>query len=135
MSLSKTNNLGTISINSSVISREILMTAVKVNEKLFLATEKCKILGQPKKVGPGELAANLNIEEVDGKVNLTFYVIMNFGASIKNATETILNDLEGTFKSMFPSQGGKIIIKIVGVKSKNIAPRDIEVIREYEASR
>ena len=47
----------------------------------------------------------------------------------------VLDALEETFKSMFPSKAGKITIKIVGVKSKNIAPRDIEVVREYEATR
>ena len=60
---------------------------------------------------------------------------MNFGSSIKKVTESMLNDLEESFKLMFPSQPGKITIKIVGVKSKKIAARDIEVIREYEATR
>ena len=54
---------------------------------------------------------------------------------MKKVTESILNDLEESFKQMFPSQPGKITIKIVGVKSKKIAARDIEVIREYEATR
>ncbi len=135
MSLTKTTNLGTIAINTNVISKEILNASTKVSEKLFLATEKCKLLGSPKKVGLGELSSNIFVEENEGKFCLTFYVIMNFGASIKNTTEIVLDALEESFKTMFPGQAGVITIKIVGVKSKNIAPRDIEVIREYEAFR
>ena len=135
MSLKKTTNLGTIIINTSVISREILKASVKVNDNIFLATEKCKVLGSPKKVGSGELAANIVVNQEEDKLNLTFYIIMNFGSSIKKVTESILNDLEETFKAMFPSQAGKLTVKIVGVKSKKIAARDIEVIREYEATK
>ena len=135
MSLTKTTNLGTITINTNVISREILAATAKVNEKLFLSTEKHKILGTPKKVGSGELSSNIYVKEEDGLFSLTFYIVMNFGSSIKNTTEIVLDALETSFKAMFPRQDGVITIKIVGVKSKNIAPRDIEVTREYEASR
>ena len=37
--------------------------------------------------------------------------------------------------AMFPEYGGELIMKIVGIKSQNIAPRDIEVKREYEPAR
>ena len=135
MSLAKRTSLGYITISSSVISKEVIRAATSVNEKMFFATEKGKLLGTPKKVGSGELAANIKIEEKAGKTLLTIYIIMNFGSSIKNATETIFDNLENSLKGMFPSLGGIITINIVGVKSKNIAPRDIQVIREYEASR
>lgn len=135
MSLRRTTNLGTIIINTSIISKEVIKASTKVNENIFFATEKGKLLGSPKKVGSSELSANILVDEKEGRFNLTLYIIMNFGSSIKKVTESILDDLEESFKMMFPSQPGKITIKIVGVKSKKIAARDIEVIREYEATR
>lgn len=135
MPLTKVTNLGRIIINPSVISKEILNSATVVNEKLFFATEKGKVIGAPKKVGLGELSANVKINQLDGKILVTMYIVMNFGASIKAATDTILNNLEKSINSMFPDQNVIVTIKIVGVKSKNIAPRDIEVSREYESSR
>lgn len=135
MSLRRTTNLGTIIINTSIISKEVIKVSTKVNESIFFATEKGKLLGSPKKVGSSELSANILVDEKEGRFNLTLYIIMNFGSSIKKVTESMLNDLEESFKLMFPSQPGKITIKIVGVKSKKIAARDIEVIREYEATR
>jgi len=135
MPLTKVTNLGRIIINPSVISKEILNSATVVNEKLFFATEKGKVIGAPKKVGLGELSANVKLNQLDGKILVTMYIVMNFGASIKAATDTILNNLEKSINSMFPDQNVIVTIKIVGVKSKNIAPRDIEVSREYESSR
>lgn len=135
MSLTKVTDLGTITINPSVISKEIINAATAVNEKLFFATEKGKLLGAPKKVGLGELASNIKVGQDGEKMFVTFYVIMNFGASIKNSTDILLDSLQNSIKSMFPKQDNLITIKIVGVKSKNIAPRDIEVSREYETSR
>ena len=135
MSLRRTTNLGTIIINTSIISKEVIKVSTKVNESIFFATEKGKLLGSPKKVGSSELSANILVDEKEGRFNLTLYIIMNFGSSIKKVTESILDDLEESLKLMFPSQPGKITIKIVGVKSKKIAARDIEVIREYEATR
>ena len=35
-------------------------------------------------------------------------------------------------KKMFPDKKGQIVIKIVGVKSKKIAERNMEIVREYE---
>ncbi|MBR5128604.1 MAG: Asp23/Gls24 family envelope stress response protein [Firmicutes bacterium] len=135
MSLTKVTNLGAITINSSVISKEVINAAIPVNEKMFFSTEKGKLLGAPKKVGLGDLTSNIKIVEDGEKLDIKIYIVMNFGSSIKTATETILDNLQKSLCGMFPRQNITITIKIVGVKSKNIALRDIEVIREYEASR
>ena len=55
MSLRRTTNLGTIIINTSIISKEVIKVSTKVNESIFFATEKGKLLGSPKKVGSSEL--------------------------------------------------------------------------------
>ena len=134
MPLSRTTTLGRILINPSVISREVRAAATPVKEKVFFATDKGKLIAGPQKISSTELASNMIFKETDEKIDLTFYIIMSFGSSIKNITETIFDGIEQSFRSLFPTKGGTITIKIVGVKSKKIAPRDIEVIREYEAS-
>ena len=134
MAFSKTTALGKIIINPSVVSREVRAAATPVKEKLFFATEKGKLIAAPQKINSTDLASNMIFEETDEKIHLTFYIIMSFGSSIKNVTETVFDGIEQSFRTLFPTKGGAITIKIVGVKSKKIAPRDIEVIREYEAS-
>lgn len=135
MSLSRETKLGKITINDNVIAKAILKATAGVANKLFLSTEKGKLLGSPLRVGSSELAGNIVIREVNGRYDITFYAVINFGSSIKNVTETVMNALQEEMQTMFPNQSGILTVKIVGVKSKNIAERDIEVKREYEASR
>lgn len=132
MSLSRTTKLGKITINNSVISKEIIKAASKVDDKVFLSNDRGKLLGNPKRVGTGEFGNNILIEEKEESIHVLFYIVIKFGASIGNCTKVILDELEQSLKTLFPNQNGIITINIIGVKSKNIAPRDIEVKRKYE---
>ena len=62
-------------------------------------------------------------------------MIIQFGAGIRKTTEEILDYIEYEMRGLFPEKGGRLILKIVGIKSRRIAPRDIEVVREYEPER
>lgn len=135
MSFIRETGLGTLAINDNVIAKAILRSTAPVNSKLFLSTEKGKIIGSPLRVSGSELSSNVLIGEEEGRYYVTFYVVTRFGASIKNVTETVLDLLQKELNAMFPGQGGCLTMKIVGVKSKNVAERNIEVKREYEASR
>lgn len=80
----------------------------------------------------GELADNLVVcEEQDGSIFLEWYIIMSFGASIHRATKLMLDYAEKELKSMFPGQPGRAVVRIVGVKSRLIAVRDLEVERKW----
>ena len=87
--------------------------------------------GIDQKVSTGELAANIFIKETEDGYYLKFHVIMSFGASIKENCTAVLDSLEQQMKIMLPDKQGQIILKIVGVKSKKIAERNIEIVREY----
>lgn len=135
MSLRKVTDLGFITVNDSVIAKTLINAADKAEGKLFFANDKGKILTSHQRISIGELLGNFEIYEQDEKYVLSFYTIIKFGASIKEVTEKVLDDLELQMKEMFPEYGGELNLKIVGVISKNIAERDIEVKRNYEASR
>ena len=97
------------------------------------AVTEGKILGGiDQKVSIGELSSNIIIKETKDSYNLKFFVIMSFGASIKKNCTIILDSIESQMKKMFPDKKGQIVIKIVGVKSKKIAERNMEIVREYE---
>lgn len=133
MSLERTTEYGKIKLNDNIFAKAVLSAVSKTQGRVFCASERGKILGGiDQKVSAGELASNIIIDEDKDGYCLRFFVITSFGASIrKNCTE-ILDDLEHQLKIMFPDKAGKIILKIVGVKSKNIARRNIDVVRKYE---
>lgn len=132
--MERSNEKGTIKINDHIFGRLVSEAISLTAGKVFPASEKGKLLtgiggSMP---GAGELADNLIIrEETDGSLFLQWYVIMSFGASIHRATKLMLDYAEKELKSMFPNQPGRIIIRIVGVKSRLIAVRDLEVERKW----
>ena len=71
MTLKKTTALGDITINDSVIARAIINSAAKAGERLFLATEKGKIIGTYQRVGSGDLSGHFKFEE-DKDTRLSF---------------------------------------------------------------
>lgn len=135
MTIKKVTELGTITVNDSVIARTIINSASKAGQRLYLATEKGKIIGNSQRLGSGELSGNYIFEEKNGRYELTFYAVISFGSSIKSVTETVLDDLQQRMQTMFPEYGASITLRIVGIKSRNVAERNIEVKREYEPAR
>ena len=132
MSLQRTTQCGKIKINENVFAKWVQAAVSKTAGRVLCASEKGKILGGiDQKVSIGELSSNIIIKETKDSYNLKFFVIMSFGASIKENCTAILNSLEKQMKTMMPDKGGRIVLRIVGVKSKKIAARNIEIVREY----
>ncbi len=134
MSLERISEYGKIKLNDNIFAKVVLNAVSKTGEKVFCASPKGKILGGiDQKVSTGELASNIKISETQNEYLLEFSVVMAFGASIKQNCGKILDHIEKEMRTMFPDKGGRIILKIVGVKSKKIAVRNIQIVREYES--
>ena len=113
MALTKKTSLGTITINPSVIAREVREAATPVKEKMFFATDKGKLVAAPMKISSADLSSNMIVEEIGDRINVTVHIIMSFGSSIKTVTETIFDGIENSLRALFPQKGGNIKIKIV----------------------
>ena len=133
MSLERSTQYGKIKINDTIFAKAVLSAVAKTGGKVLCASERGKILGGiDQKVSTGELTSNIFIRETAEGYCLKFFVIMSFGASIKENCTAVLDSLEKQMKTMLPDKQGQIVLKIVGVKSKKIAERNIEIVREYE---
>ena len=132
MSLERSTQYGKIKLNDTIFAKAVLSAVAKTGGKVLCASERGKILGGiDQKVSTGELTSNIFIRETAESYYLKFFVIMSFGASIKENCTAVLDSLEQQMKIMLPDKQGQIILKIVGVKSKKIAERNIEIVREY----
>ena len=133
MSLERISEYGNIKINENIFARIILDAVAKTNGRFMPATEKGKIPGGlDNRVSGGELLPHIKISETEEEYRLDFYIVMSFGSSIRENCKIVLDYVEKEMHSMFPDKGGRILLKIVGVKSKRIAARSIEVVRKYE---
>lgn len=133
MSLERSTQYGKIKLNDTIFAKAVLSAVAKTGGKVLCASERGKILGGiDQKVSTGEISSNIFIRETAESYYLKFFVIMSFGASIKENCTVVLDSLEKQMKTMLPDKQGQIVLKIVGVKSKKIAERNIEIVREYE---
>ena len=133
MSLEREASYGAIKINDNIFARIILDAVALTDGKVLCSTEKGKYPGGfDQRVSVGELLPHIRINETDEEYVLEFYIIMSFGASIKDNCVLMLDYIEEQMKAMFPDKKGRILLKITGVKSKKIAPRDIKIVRKYE---
>ena len=133
MSLERTAPFGTIKINDNIFGRIILDAVALTEGKVLCATEKGKYPGGlDHRVSLSELLPHIRINENEYEYVLEFFIIMTFGASIKENCVLMLDCIEKHMRAMFPDKKGIIKIGIVGVKSKKIAARDIQIVRKYE---
>lgn len=131
--MERVNEKGTIKINKHIFGK-MAFDAIGLTEgKVFAASEKGKQLSGigGSRPAPGELSDHMIIREDDGTLYVEMYLIMSFGASIQKNTELIMNHMEKELTACFPKQPGRLLLKVVGVKSKQVAPRDIEVERTW----
>ena len=131
--MERINEKGTIKINKHIFGR-LVWDAVGLTEgKVFSASEKAKTLSGigGSRPAPGEIADHMMVRESGGSIEIEFCVVISFGASIQKNTDLILDHMENALKAMFPNQSGRILLKVVGVKSRKIAPRSIEVERTW----
>lgn len=133
MTFERKNEFGTIKLNDSIFAQIVQTGIAKCGGRAFPASEKGKLLGgQGVKPGIGEITSNIKIKDEEEFYKLEFCIIMSFGASISETTKDILDYAEYEMKGLLPDKKGKIILRIVGIKSKKIAERNIKVVREYE---
>lgn len=131
--MERVNEKGTMKINKHIFGR-LAFDAMGLTEgKVFFASEKGKPLTGigGSRPAPGEIADNMVVQDLGNSLYLELYGIISFGASIQKNTKLILDHMETELKAMFPGQSGRIVLKVVGVKSRQIASRDIEVERTW----
>ncbi|MCI8609190.1 MAG: hypothetical protein HFE73_06065 [Firmicutes bacterium] len=131
--MKRVSEKGIMKINRHVFAALVEETLQAAEGKAFAASEKGKLLssiggGTP---AAGEISDHLFVTEADGVLYLEWYIIMSFGASIKQTTKVMLDYAEQELRQMFPHMGGCVRIRIVGVKSRLIAERNIEVERQW----
>lgn len=132
--MERNNEKGNIKINDNIFGRLVLDAIGLTEGKAFPASEKGKLLSGIGGTSPGagEIADNMIIrEEEDGSLYMQWYIIMSFGSSIHRVTRIMLDHVEKEIRAMFPGQPGRLVLRIVGVKSRKIAVRDLEVERQW----
>lgn len=133
MTFERKNDFGTIKLNDSIFAQIVQTGVAKCAGRAFLASEKGRLLGnQGSKPGLSEISANIKLRDEKLRYSLELCIIMSFGASINETTREILDFIEYEMRGLLPDKDGRIVLRIVGIKSKKIAERNLTLVREYK---
>lgn len=139
LTISKSTELGKITI-SNVIFAEIIDEGFRLEKcagKIWPATKRGRQIGNDLKYSVTDLANNIEVAKglnSEG-IDIEFSTIIKFGAGISSVTDTLCDYIVDTMKDRHNKSVNTIKVRITGIKSKQIARRDLEVIKRYETER
>lgn len=74
-----------------------------------------------------EEAGSIEIMETETGIEIKVYVVLRFGASIKNTTAGIIKYIYAYTEKILGEKPERVTVVVTGILSKNIARRHIEV--------
>lgn len=72
---------------------------------------------------------NVRIEDGEDGMEITAYIVVRFGESIKEVTEGILDSIYGEVEKVTGQRPAKVTVIVTGTAAKNTVKRHIEVSR------
>lgn len=137
MTISKDTGLGEIAV-SDILFAQVISECFKSETcqgRVFPATRKGRQIGSNQRYSLSEFAGHIETEKsADGEsVDLTFSIIVKFGTSIRSLTDVLGDDIAESLEKRLGQKPRQITIRITGVKSRQIARRNLEVIKRYAA--
>lgn len=135
MTLSKETKLGTISV-SNILFAQIIgesFTGEYCLDRVWPSTKRGRQIGNDAKFSLSEFANHIDVQssEDEKNIDLEFSIIVKFGTSIRKISEHLADDIAKAIEKKSGKKPHQIKIRIAGVKSKQIAKRNLEVIKQY----
>ena len=132
MTLSKNTELGQITVSDQIFA-DMLIDAAKSPEcegKVWPSTKRGKIIPEGRSY-LSDVASVIDVEKDEDMLCLDIYVVIKFGASIKKVVESLCSHIADTIMERQGTGPVHINVHVTGVKSKQVARRDLLVIKEY----
>ena len=127
---SKETERGTISVSNRVFADLIISALEKegLEDRIWVSNRKARILENE-----NDVAASLKVDRTEsGRIDLAFSIVVRFGESISALTDKLAERLAETIYKGTARMPERITIFVAGVKSRDIARRAVEVVKEYE---
>lgn len=119
--------IGSISLDRSVIVKIITDTVDKFNGKVLISNHKGKVSGFVSKLGVNEEGNNMEINYGEKGLDIRLYIIIRFGTSIRMVTEHLIQNIKKNIEEYTTIEANSIAVVVSGMFSKQIVRRNIEV--------
>ncbi|MBK5253545.1 MAG: hypothetical protein JJE03_03615 [Peptostreptococcaceae bacterium] len=127
------NEYGEISINNSAIEKIVVNNLLKM-KYVFLPTNKRGklIVAKGIRTKITDYIGSVEVTEYQGKLFIKIYYIIQFGESINSESNKLFDLIEADLENIGLKKPNQITSKITGVISKQIAKRELEVVRRND---
>lgn len=116
------NEKGTVSLNKNIIGNIVVQAMSEFQDKVFLCNQKGKLMPEDPRN-----AAMMDIVFEEGEFTVKFYILIRFGTSINAVTNKIIDAIYEDIKSTLDLRPQKVTAVVLGIVSKQVAKRNIEV--------
>lgn len=127
MNITVETELGEIFVDKKYFAQKIMSVLMQIRwrGKFLPANNRPKLLSEDKKPSFESFADVLELSKFDDGIHIAIPLIADFGMPLRSNTSDLIRDIYLEFGKMkMPIT--KITVHIVGVKSKQVAPRNIK---------
>lgn len=128
------NELGDIVFSETIINRIVTEAVEGCGGRAEILNYK----GKYKNMVPGiaskmnlydEESGGIQVTKDEGGLRIKVYIIIHFGASIKETTKKIIDYIYEYTEKMLSEKPAEVTVTVTGILSKNMVKRHIEVRR------
>ncbi|MCQ2551075.1 MAG: Asp23/Gls24 family envelope stress response protein [Clostridia bacterium] len=127
------NESGKIKISENVMGQLAKRAIDTTDGDAWLSNEKGRLIDESITVFVSTTVYSqaVQFEVIDGMLFFTINIICTFGKSLNEVTSAIIKQLERDIPKVFDERLAQIKVIIRGIKSKEIAKREIVFTEEY----
>jgi len=128
-----TTEYGNILITKNVIGKIVLDVVAEYRGKVLISNHKGKFTGIVGRLSGVDEISNMEILfDKDGVPDIKIYVIIRFGTSITKVTHSLIEKIQKKIYTLIERDPASISVVVAGTISKNIAKRNIEIMKRYD---
>ncbi len=127
MPISEKTKYGTITITDHIYASivEDVLEEENFSGIVWVSTKRGKVVT--------DALQSMKIGQAENEIVISLYIVVKFGISIKKICKEFADRLADKVVDACGNSELRILINVAGIKSKNIARRDVEVVFKYEA--
>lgn len=129
MKLLSSSEYGAVKISKQVLDKLVLDELLKYEDVVFPCSQNGKPLKRSFFFGINELLSSIEVQETANGIYIVFYIIIKFGESINEISNTIFNSIERDFEMFSLTKPVEIKACIKGVQAEHLMKRDVQVVR------
>lgn len=123
---------GEILVTKAAMSAIVKESADAFEGKVFLTNPKGKFVSSGSRFGYSNEQASVEVECNETYPRVTVYIAVKFGTSIAAVTNEMIEMIHDGFLDSLGFRPESVSIMVTGTISKNIAKRNIEVVKTYD---